>query len=59
MTKKDYVLIANALHCGIHNALVEMSPEQYIKFIVSNVAFALKQDNPKFDALKFYNAVEI
>ncbi len=50
MSKKDYVLLAAALN----RAALAPSTKETAAFALVN---ALKQDNPRFDAARFLNAV--
>lgn len=49
MTKKDYILIANALRESLENST--------FKSIVYNIEKALKSDNPRFDRDKFIDYI--
>lgn len=55
MTRKDYVLIARALH----EARNEAKPEE--QAVVGNaaekIAISLKADNARFDSQRFFDAV--
>ena len=50
MTRKDYILIADALHKSKPKFVVIDDPWPQI---VHDVALALEQDNPRFDRDRF------
>lgn len=60
MTRKDYILIANALHRNAADlaAYAEMSktPAEVHSFLVYSVLDALAGDNPRFDRERFAEA---
>ena len=72
MTKKDYILIANQLKDALF--VLSLPPDESLSErkqadkslmigtfwgIVNDLSFALKKDNPKFDAGKFKEACDI
>jgi hypothetical protein len=56
MTKKDYELIAEGLEASRYLIGVSNDTEAMYRNIVSNIASSLKNDNPRFDRVKFYRA---
>ncbi len=61
MTRKDYILLAQAIKNSVHNCSnqdQELSETQ-ITEIVSTFCFMLRQDNSRFDDSKFTRACGI
>lgn len=60
MSKKDYVLIAGAIwKCSAivkDNNIQTTNASEMIRAIAGQLAIDLKQDNPRFDQHKFYEA---
>ena len=62
MTRKDYILIANALHAA-RAKIRQCEPEESIADLCDGVSYAidyitdaLQSDNPQFDRAKFLEA---
>ena len=58
MTRKDYKVIAKAITDAMDNTAQDAEPAVIWGTLVEVMADALQQDNPRFDAQKFYNAVQ-
>jgi hypothetical protein len=58
MTRKDYVLIAEALGFAINKASTYKLDTSAIYFAVGALSQTLLQDNPRFDQARFIAAVE-
>jgi hypothetical protein len=60
MTKKDYILIAEAINYSLESYLqtpiVDRSPRSAIEWVTVNIAHRLEGNNPRFDYEKFYLA---
>jgi hypothetical protein len=56
MTKKDYILIAEAFVDGYKNALVQQArtPNAMFDILVKAVAAWLTAENPRFDRKRFF-----
>jgi hypothetical protein len=62
MTKKDYILIAEAIKLSIalcKEIESKTKPLDAIKGTAYEIALALQNDNPKFDIRKFLNAIAV
>ena len=64
MTRKDYILIAEAIERATRLApWTDLGKEQARKFaerqIAFNLAYALGQDNPRFDRAQFFKTCNI
>lgn len=57
MTKKDYVLIANAINISACNYCGEKIPQNVIHDIAMTLAEVFEQKNPRFNRQKFIEAV--
>lgn len=57
MTRKDYVMIARALHTARTNARLE--DRAAIGDAAEEIAVALQKDNPRFDMEKYWRAVNL
>ena len=58
MTKKDYILIANALHQSYVCLDDDNTIEKHdMENIVRHLSVHLAEDNPRFSIDKFYDAV--
>jgi hypothetical protein len=55
MTKKDYILIADAIYDGYHYYAVDDNMKPVVNSIVESVADALATTNPRFDRERFVN----
>lgn len=58
MTKKDYVLIADALKAVGNAVSKDSTPESMLSAMVSRLSSALASDNPKFNFSTFAKACE-
>ncbi len=56
MTKKDYVLIANAINKESERSLGDNISRTTYCAIVDNLVYVFSLDNPRFNAKKFYDA---
>lgn len=56
MTRKDYVLIAQAIKGQVNFFIGDQLVLQVIKAIAISVAMALATDNPRFDRDRFMQA---
>lgn len=65
MTKKDYELIANRIRKTKHLLHQVFTPKELntmlngIRWLEGELAQGLKQDNPKFDGIKFREACQL
>ncbi len=60
MTKKDYIVIAEALKIAVIETsqnVHTLLPHDIMAHIVSELAAAMKRDNPRFDEARFRAAV--
>ena len=57
MTRKHYEILAQAINNGIAGNTV--APEGDVMAVVTEVASALKAENPRFDKVKFLKACGI
>lgn len=55
MTKKDYILIADAIAKAFPEALTYAQEEAQTD-VIESLCTALKRDNPRFDERKFMDA---
>ena len=56
MTKKDYILIANAIgRTGMASNIGrrKRSPEEVLSLLVTDLSASFKNDNPRFDGDRF------
>lgn len=60
MTKKDYVLIAEAFIDGYKNALVQEigTPDEMFDILVKAVSAWMTAENPRFDRRRFSMYIE-
>ena len=59
MTKRDYVLIAEALGDGYKSAFLQKADRQHtFTLIVQQMAAWLSADNPRFDPVRFKQYVK-
>lgn len=60
MTKKDYKLIAGAINYAIYTDTDKRKNNSEVNFrtdwIINQISYELKRDNPRFDEKKFYSA---
>jgi len=56
MTKKDYETIARVL-ARYHDSQARVSLHEAMAMVAVDLTSAFKQDNPRFDALRFWNAI--
>lgn len=56
MTRKDYIIIANAMKR--QKPSLKLQPEQYYQWlnIVADLCYHCEKDNPRFDKDKFQEA---
>ena len=57
MTRKDYKVIANALHPIATNPLLTRNESNAVENAVIALAKALQAENPRFDEMRFHDAV--
>lgn len=57
MTKKDYVRFASLFNSMHHGFPAEMFSYEAKKFLVNNMCDIFEMDNPRFDRMKFKEAV--
>ncbi len=57
MRKKDYELIAGSLCDSLDMAsgAENITPERVVRAVIIDLAMTLKEENPRFDEIKFYN----
>lgn len=55
MTRKDYVLIADAIKWQMENS-TSAEQQQGVKFTAGELAWRLAQENPRFDRERFLTA---
>lgn len=56
MSRKDYKTIAAALFAVYRQHIADKECRRVVDAVVSEIANALKRDNPRFDHAKFFAA---
>lgn len=59
MTRKDYILLAEALKVANDSLLGPSDEHQGIRYAAMHIANALAQDNPRFDRARFLAAAGV
>jgi hypothetical protein len=57
MTKKDYIMIAEAIVSAHVNGTGSKEAVGALEWFAHEIALALKRDNPSFDSRRFYQYI--